>query len=526
MSSINSDAAASGSASAPGGGEGRARAGTRSGGIIEQRSIDYVPWSERHGKVWHQGPFWFTSNFVLVALATGFTGPLAGLGLGWTALAVLLGAGIGTFFMAFHANQGPGMGVPQMIQSRAQFGTRGVIVALIPALVVYVGLNVFNMAMATQGLKSAGAGGANWTWYAGIIAAQAIIAIVGYDMLHFVQRWLTYFLIIAFAALTIGSVVVLGGGRVLTMGAFNAVAFFGQFVAVAGLQISFAVYVSDYTRYLPANTKLAPLVLWTYGGAALSVVWLAILGALFALHLKDGATVTSVLTAGNLIASGFGTIVMVLSSIALLTIVSVNTYGATLVALTAVDGFHPIRLSRTTRVLTTLLVSVATLLLALLVPERYQGVFNDFLTLILYFLVPWSAINLVDYYWIRRGRYSVVEIFSPTSMYGRWGWRGLTAYLLGFLAMVPFFSLPFYTGPGARALASVDISIIFGLAVSGLSYFVLARSLDLKTEEKANRASLALLEPALGGARPNEQPPSAGTTTELQANSARYGVTP
>ncbi|WP_342616099.1 hypothetical protein RO524_10430, partial [Pseudomonas aeruginosa] len=24
------------------------------------RSIDYVPRHERHGKVWHQAPFWFT----------------------------------------------------------------------------------------------------------------------------------------------------------------------------------------------------------------------------------------------------------------------------------------------------------------------------------------------------------------------------------------------------------------------------------------------------------------------------------
>lgn len=464
--------------------------------LIEQRSIDYVPWGERHGKVWHQGPFWFTSNFVLVALATGFTGPLAGLGLGWTAIAVLLGAGIGTFFMAFHANQGPGLGVPQMIQSRAQFGTRGVLVALVPALVVYVGLNVFNMAMATEGLKSAGAVGSDWVWYVGIVTVQAIIAIIGYDMLHFVQRWLTYFLIVAFAVLTVGSIIVLGGRAVLTMGPFNAVAFFSQFVAVAGLQISFAVYVSDYTRYLPANTRLGPLVLWTYSGAALSAVWLSILGALFALHLKDGANVTSVLTAGNMIAPGFGTVVMVLSSIALLTVVSVNTYGATLVSITAIDGFRPVQLSRTTRVVVVLLVSAATLLLALMVPQRYQAAFNDLLALILYFLVPWSAINLVDYYWIRRGSYSVVEIFNNrSSMYGRWGWRGLTAYLLGFLAMVPFFSLPFYTGPAARALHGIDISIVFGLIVSGLSYFVLARSLDLESEERARRASHAVLEP-------------------------------
>lgn len=468
-------------------------------GLVEQRSIDYIPWKERHGKVWHQGPFWFTSNFVLLTFAVGFTGPLAGLGLGWTAIAILLGAGIATFFMAFHANQGPRMGIPQMIQSRAQFGTRGVIIALIPALMVYVGFNDFNVAMATQGFKAVGATGPDWAWYVGIISVQALIAIVGYDMIHLVQRWLTYLLMVAFTILGVGSIIALGGTRVLTMGPFNAVAFFSQFVAVAGFQISYAVYVSDYTRYLPADTKLGPLVLWTYGGAALSAVWLMVLGALFALHLQNGAMVTSVLPAGNMVAPGFGAAVMVISSIALITVMSVNTYGATLVALTAVDGFRPIRSSSRIRIIGTLSVSGLILLIALILPESYQSALTAFLTLMLYFLVPWSAVNLVDYYWVRRGMYSVLEIFSHASIYRRWGWRGLTAYLLGFLSMVPFFALPFYTGPSARALGNIDISIVFGLVVSGLAYYLLARTIDLKAEETAYRQSLAVLEPSTAG---------------------------
>lgn len=82
-------------------------------GVIETRSIDVVPLEERHGKVWHQGPFWFTGNFVLTTMVVGFTGPSLGLSVWWTVLAVVLGAGFGTFFMAFHANQGPTMGSPR-----------------------------------------------------------------------------------------------------------------------------------------------------------------------------------------------------------------------------------------------------------------------------------------------------------------------------------------------------------------------------------------------------------------------------
>ena len=99
---------------------------------IETRSIDWVPLSERHGRAWHQGPFWFNGGFVLPSMLIGFIGPGLGLSLGWTLLAVITGMAFGTVFMALHANQGPRLGLPQMIQSRAQFGARG---AMFPMLV-------------------------------------------------------------------------------------------------------------------------------------------------------------------------------------------------------------------------------------------------------------------------------------------------------------------------------------------------------------------------------------------------------
>src|SRR3954468_23683736 len=97
---------------------------------IETRSIDWVPHQERHGKLWHQTPLWFLGNFQYFSIPIGFIGPSLGLSLGWTILAGALGILTGTVFMAFHASQGPLLGLPQMIQSRAQFGFRGVIVPL------------------------------------------------------------------------------------------------------------------------------------------------------------------------------------------------------------------------------------------------------------------------------------------------------------------------------------------------------------------------------------------------------------
>ena len=126
--------------------------GGRAASMIETRSIDYVPDNERHGKVSHQGPFWFVGNFQPFTLALGFVGPSLGLSLWWSIVAGVAGIAFGTLFMAFHATQGPVLGLPQMIQSRAQFGYRGVIVPLVATLVSVIGYNVVATVLAADGV--------------------------------------------------------------------------------------------------------------------------------------------------------------------------------------------------------------------------------------------------------------------------------------------------------------------------------------------------------------------------------------
>jgi purine-cytosine permease-like protein len=72
---------------------------------IEKRSIDYVPLNERHGRVWHLWPVWFTGGAHLATVAVGVLGITLGGNLFWTSLAVIAGCALGTFFMAFHAAQ-------------------------------------------------------------------------------------------------------------------------------------------------------------------------------------------------------------------------------------------------------------------------------------------------------------------------------------------------------------------------------------------------------------------------------------
>ena len=95
-------------------------------------------------------------------------------------LAVVPGSAFGTFFMAFHSTQGPQLGLPQMIQSRPQFGYVGALLVWCVALIAYIGFNAFNQILAAQTLHSLY--GAKMTpTVSDIRASVGVAAIVGYD---------------------------------------------------------------------------------------------------------------------------------------------------------------------------------------------------------------------------------------------------------------------------------------------------------------------------------------------------------
>lgn len=463
--------------------------------VVETRSIDYVPPSERHGKVWHQLPFWFTGNFVVVTMVTGFLGPALGLSLGYACLAIVLGVCLGTFFMAFHANQGPTMGLPQMIQSRAQFGMRGAVVPFAATVFVYVGFIVFDLVLATQALQVA-LPGSRWFWYPALMAACALIAIVGHDLLHWIQRWLTPVLVLCFGIFTVYAATHFGTHVPVAQTGWDLKGFLVLFSVAAGYQISYAVYVSDYSRYLPEDTPAPQVIAWTYVGAAASAIWLMCLGTLLATYLPAPDAIGSLREVGDQVLNGFGAVLVLVSAPALISIGAVSSYGAMLTAASAVDGFTPINPGLRTRVVGIAGVGLISVTVALALPSDYLGSFNNFVLLMLYFLVPWTSVNLVDFYLVRRGHYAITEIFNRNGIYGRWSARGLTAYFAGLGAMVPFMYLSFYKGPIADALGGVDISFAVGLLVAGGLYYILGRGLDLTAEEdrvRESRQELALL---------------------------------
>lgn len=457
---------------------------------IETRSIDWVPDGERHGKVWHQGPLWFLGNFQYFTIAVGFVGPSLGLPLGPTILAGVLGIVVGTLFMAFHASQGPVLGLPQMIQSRAQFGYRGVIVVLAATIFTYVGFNVADQVLLSQGLN--GIFGWDPTLVAvGSAVVAVLLAVYGHDWLHRVFRWLLYvslplMLLVTFGVLT-GQA---GGGHVPNQHlAFTWAAFFAQFSAAAAYNITYAPYVSDYSRYLPRTTSPKALIASVFFGASGSAVWLISLGAWLALRLGAGDGLVGLREAGDHVLPGLGAAAAVLSALSLVATMGMNAYGGMLTVLTGIDSFRPIKPSRPARVVAILALAVLWYAIASLISADAVATVFTALTLMLYLLVPWTAANLVDFFFVRRGHYAVMDLFRPTGIYGVWSWRGLTAYAAGIAAEIPFMVLPdlggwSYTGPMARQLAGTDVAWLVGLAVSAVVFLAVSRSRS-ETEEAA-----------------------------------------
>ena len=419
--------------------------GGRVGGI-EVRSIDYVPLNERHGKVWSQGPLWFMSNAQIATMAVGTFSVTGGGNLIWSLLAIVGGVLFGTFFMAFHSAQGPQLGLPQMIQSRPQFGYVGALLVWAFAYLQYAGFNIFNTILAGDALHST-VHGPSKIWIVVATVVAAVVALVGYDLIHGVERWLTAGFLVIFGVLTIAVCTLGYPAGSFDLGGFKWTPFLIQFGAVAGYQISWAIYVSDYSRYLPPSVTVRKTFLWTYWGSALGAIWLMCLGsALAAWAGADFDTIASLKAAGDHVFPGFGAIALVFSTLGLISVTALNMYGGSLTLISAMDSFKKVLPTARVRIITITFTAVLSLIPALLIGENFLTNFEDFLLLVLYLFVPWTAVNLVDYYIVRRGHYAIAEIFNPHGMYGRWGWRGITSYLVGFAAMLPFLSTSKYTG--------------------------------------------------------------------------------
>ena len=455
-------------------------------GAMERRSIEWVPTNERRGTLKSVGAVWFVSNINLTAMATGTAALSIGGGLLWTVIATVLGSLFGTFFMAFHSTQGPKLGLPQLVQSRPQFGYLGAAVTVfVAALINYIAFNT------SDALLSGAAAHVLFSipprvGYVIAALAAAVLALFGYHWIHKINRWLTIPLIIIMVAMTVAAFSNTQlPASVWNLGEFKPAAFMTVFVIMAGFQLGWAPYVSDYSRYLPATVGVKASFWWTFLPSGISAVWVFVLGAVMSAAAPKADPVSAFLTAASHFGPVFGWIAILALLVGLLSVMGINQYGGSLTIISIIDSFRPVTSTLKIRAITVGMMFVLIFGISQVVGiDGFNTFYANVLVFIAYVFTPWTAINLVDYFFVRKGHYVIGEIFNPRGIYGRWGWRGTSAYLIGILAMVPFMVTVPFTGFIAAAWGGVDYSLFIGLPVGGVIYLVLCRSLDLATERR------------------------------------------
>lgn len=462
---------------------------------FEQQAIGPIPTEDRRGKSSELVAIWFGMNMSPITIVTGAGATvLFGLSLWWSIAAFVIGHVVGGIGMALHAAQGPRLGVPQMLQARGQFGSYGAALVLVIALIMFIGIFSSNLLVASASFNA--------------IAPQldTHMLLVLSAILSFLVAAYGYFVVRRLAAL--GSYVV-GGlvlvaliailvsgklGPALSHGSFQLVGFLSMIAIGVVWQLAYAPYVSDYSRYMPADTGSRGAFWGSFAGSVASSILLMTVGAIVGLITGNEDTMAGL---QSLVQGWVGFIVLASLGIVVGTVNSINLYSSCLTLLSLIETFLPGWNPKTrARIFATVGLAVVGVSLAFAASSDFAAFWFSFLNMCLYALIPWSVINLIDYYVIRKGSYSVMDFFAPGGgAYGRWNLGTLISFAIGVAAQVPFMSLSFYKGPVAQALGGVDIAWLVGLAAASVAYLTILRfpfkRTTVSTVEPADPASEA-----------------------------------
>ena len=435
---------------------------------VENHHIDMIPAGARHGKPWHQFAFWWGGNVNVFNVVLGGVTVSIGLTFWWALIAIAAGTLIGALLIALHATQGPRLGVPQSIQSRGQFGFYGAAFMFPAVLLLNVGFIAAQLVIQAQAMNGVTGSLTIPQWILLLIVPALVIGIFGYRWIHRVMQGTA---IVVGVSLVIMFIQGLRYGSLpahqMTMARPGAGLFLAGVALLVIDMLSFGPFVSDYTRYLPAQTNGRRLFWAIYAGNVLATVGSCAIGAYLAALLPSLGPVAAI----GKVSGKWALIVMALS---LINADTFNAYTGAFQVLAFGGMWHRFKsVSVTVRLVPYACVLAGGAVIAYLGYKSFVTNLSNFLDVLLVIFIPWSAVNLADYFLVRRGSYDVASFFVADGAYGRFAWRGLLAYAAGLAAEWPFVSQPDYTGPLVKVLGGADISWLVGWFAAAAVYLFL-----------------------------------------------------
>jgi len=441
---------------------------------IESSTIYAIPSSERHGKSRDLFTVWFGSNIMLLTVVTGALAvTIFRLSFIYAVLAIVIGHLVGGIFMALHSAQGPQLGVPQMVQTRGQFGSFGSLLVVVLVVVMYLGFFASNAVLGGQSLHGLFPALSINGGIVVVCTFSVLATIFGYRLIHGYTRVMTYFSG-SILLLTFIWIVFINGlpENFMQRGGFNWPGFLGTLSVAALWQLAYAPYVSDYSRYMPEDTGSRTAFWASYSGCCLGSIFPMLLGVVVALCIEGDDVVDGIAT----MTGSISFLVLATLSIGVAATNAMNCYCGALSTITVGQTLFPKwSAGAGSRAIVALVLFSISLALALLGKDDFMTNYTNFILLLLYVLVPWTAINLVDYYLVKHGSYDVPSFFRRDGgVYGYFNWTAVLCYFTGIIVQIPFMSTDIYTGYVANQMNGADISWLVGLAVISPLYYVLA----------------------------------------------------
>jgi NCS1 family nucleobase:cation symporter-1 len=450
---------------------------------IEVRGFDPIPEPERNMALRQVDHLWAGTSVNLLSFALGAMAITLGLNL-WLAIAACSVGSLPYACVAFGSIVTARVGLPVTTLARAAFGVRGNAANAFLAWMASVAFEVINTIFGVDALLallralgwSAGGGPAKWVAVLLQLALCGGIAVLGHATMIWFQRIFAavvgavLLIVMAFTFEHVDWAHAATAHAPLTSASVLAT-FLTACAALASNPMSFLFNGPDWVRYLPSRTPARQIFGHVFWASYLPSLALTVMGAWCATlgDMSDPvAGLRPYLPQWLFI---FYILAVVGGSLAN----NVPTYYSSGLSLQAIG----LKVHRHVATSIDVVASTAIALYILFVQD-FSTALNDFIALLIVWVGPFGGVWIGDAL-LRRGRYDVYAIHTPTRGSLYWGWMGVNpsgfvALLAGIGVATLAMKSPLYEGPLATVLGGADLSWILGFPVSMLAYGALKRA--------------------------------------------------
>ncbi len=455
---------------------------------LETEGIGIIRPNYRRGKPRELFFVWFAAVLTFTGVVIGQLFTALGLNI-VESLAVAVLCSFSFAILGWVSASGPRGGTVTLTISRASFGVRGNVVPAFFSWLSAVGWEAVTMVLTVFALLSLSqiAGGPSHgtaiTLVALVVAILLtyIVPLFGHATVVFIQRYLAYALAASGALLLIAVMSHVNWAFSPSSKSLAAQGVIPTFLLALSIGLISTVwgwtnFAADYSRYLPAETSSKTIVGYTFLGGGIASFVVMAFGILLGTFINPHAYAANPVLAIAHAVPVWGVVPFL--AVVILGDVTANYLNSYSSGMSFLSMGIPIR--RWSAVLIDAAICTLIALYALFLAPGFVNFFENFLSLNILVIGPWTAIYLV-YHWRAKGRYDTqsLVLMAPESAY--WyqrgvNWAALIAFFVG--AFVTFWTVnsALWISPlSTHWFGGADLSAYVAPVFTGLLYFALSK---------------------------------------------------